>query len=57
MAAGHSVVVLVQLAFLISIFDIQGPAAYLVGLIWYLFHSAQQFTRMLYVRPKADLAK
>ena len=56
MATGHALVVFVQLAFLFSIFDIAGPAAYLAGLIWYLFHSAQQFTRMLYVRPKSDLA-
>ena len=57
MATGHSVVVLVQFAYLFSIFDIKGPAACMVGLIWYLFHSAQQFTRMLYVRPKSDLAE
>ncbi len=57
MAAGHIVVVLVQLAFVFSMFGIEGPAAYLVGLIWYLLHSAQQFTRMLYVRPKSDLAR
>ena len=56
MVAGHIAVVLVQLASLFSIFDMKGPAAFLLALIWYLLHSAQQFTRMLYVRPKSDLA-
>jgi hypothetical protein len=57
MTAGHIVIVLAQFSFLFSIVSIKGPAAYLVGLIWYLLHAAQQFTRMLYVRPKSDLAR
>jgi len=55
MVTGHVLVVLLQLEFLVAIFGIEGPAAYSAALIWYLIHSAQQFTRMLYVRPKTDL--
>lgn len=56
MAAGHVIVVLVQLAFLFSVFDLAATAAFSVGLIWYLLHSTQQFTRMLFIRAKSDVA-
>ena len=52
MVAGHIVVLLVQLAFIFSILDIAGAAAYSLALVWYLLHSAQQFTRMLFFQPK-----
>ncbi len=55
MTVGHVVVVLVQLAFLFSVFDLTGTAAFSAGLIWYLLHSAQQFTRILFVRAKSDV--
>lgn len=51
MTAGHVAVILAQLAFLFSILDIAGVAAYFLGLVWYLLHGAQQFARMLFVQP------
>lgn len=56
MAAGHIVVVLALLAFLIPAFGFDGPATFSAGLIWYLLHSVQQFTRMLFIRARSDVA-
>ena len=53
MVSGHIVVLLVQLAVIFSILDIAGAAAYSLALVWYLLHSAQQFTRMLFFQPKS----
>ena len=50
----HIVVVFIQLAYLLSIPDIADAAAFSLGLIWYLMHSAHQFVRMLFVQPKRD---
>ena len=50
----HIVVVFIQLAYLLSIPDIADAAAFSLGLIWYLMHSAHQFVRMLFVQPKHD---
>jgi hypothetical protein len=55
MTTGHVVVVLVQVTFLFSLFDLPATAAFATGLIWYLLHSAQQFTRMLFIRAKSDV--
>lgn len=52
MAAGHIIVVLLQLAVVFSLLEETSPAAYTAALIWYLIHAAQQFTRMLFVQPK-----
>jgi len=52
MTGGHIVVIVVQLSSVFSIFELADDAAYVVALIWYLVHSAQQFTRMLFVQPK-----
>jgi hypothetical protein len=43
---------LLQLACLLSFFDIAGAAAFSLALIWYLLHSAHQFVRMLFLQPK-----
>ena len=48
----HIVVMLVQLAYILSILDIAGAAAFSLALIWYLLHSAHQFVRMLFLQPK-----
>jgi hypothetical protein len=53
---GHLAIVLLQLAFLFSVFDPTPVAAFSTGLIWYLLHAAQQFTRMLFFRAKSDVA-
>jgi hypothetical protein len=55
MATGHVLCILVQVAFLASIFD-SGMGAFAIGLVWYLMHSAQQFTRMLFVPTRSDVA-
>jgi hypothetical protein len=52
MTGGHIVVIVVQLSSVFSIFELADDAAYVAALIWYLVHSAQQFTRMLFVQPK-----
>ena len=52
MAAGHIIVVLLQLAVIFSLLDDTSPGPYLAALIWYLLHAVQQFTRMLFVQPK-----
>ena len=55
MAAGHGLVIVLQVAFLASFVD-SGIAVFAIGLAWYLLHSAQQFTRMLFVHAKSDVA-
>lgn len=56
MAAGHIIVVLLQLAVIFSLLDDNSPGPYLAALIWYLLHAVQQFTRMLFVHPKSSSA-
>jgi hypothetical protein len=55
MAAGHVVVVLLQLGVVFSLLEQSSAGAYSAALIWYLIHAAQQFTRMLFVQPKGTL--
>ena len=52
MAAGHIIVVILQLAVIFSLLEESSRGAYIAALIWYLIHAAQQFTRMLFVHPK-----
>ena len=52
MAAGHVLVVLLQLTVVFSLIRDIGAAAYISALIWYLLHAAQQFARMLFIQPK-----
>jgi hypothetical protein len=52
LVSAHIIVLFIQLAYIFSIFDIAGPAAFSLALIWYLLHSAHQFVRMLFVQPK-----
>jgi hypothetical protein len=47
-------IVLLQLASIFSLLGDQRAGAYIAGLIWYLLHSAQQFTRMLFIQPRDD---
>jgi hypothetical protein len=51
-AAGHVLIILLQLAVVFSLIRDIGAAAYVSALIWYLLHAAQQFTRMLFIRPE-----
>lgn len=52
MVTGHIVVLFMQLSVIFSIIEFASSATYVAALIWYLLHSAQQFTRMLFVQPK-----
>jgi len=52
MAAGHVLVVLLQLTVVFSLIRDIGAAAYISALIWYLLHAAQQFARMLFIQPE-----
>ena len=54
MAAGHVLFILMPAAFLVSVVK-SGVAAFAIGLTSYLVHSAQQFTRMLFVSAKSDV--
>ncbi|HSG98106.1 MAG TPA: hypothetical protein VLA11_08950, partial [Woeseiaceae bacterium] len=51
-ASVHIIVMLIQLAFILSILDVAGAGAFSLALIWYLLHSAHQFVRMLFVQPE-----
>jgi hypothetical protein len=52
LVSAHIIVVFIQFAYVFSIFDIAGAAAFSLALMWYLLHSAHQFVRMLFVQPK-----
>lgn len=54
MVAGHVIVVLLLIAVITFSLDVRGAAAYVVSLIWYLMHAAQQFARMLFVQPSGS---
>ena len=51
MVAGHVAIILLQLSVIFSFVSGKGEAAYVISLIWYLVHAAQQFARMLFVQP------
>jgi len=51
MTVGHVVIVSLQVAVILSLFVQKGAAVYVIALIWYLMHAAQQFARMLFVQP------
>ena len=57
MIVGHAIVLALQIAYLSSATELNGAAVFLAGLFWYLLHSVQQFTRMLFIRSKSDLAQ
>lgn len=52
MAAGHTIVLLLQLAVMLGLLESRAPGVISLGLIWYLIHAAQQFVRMLFIQPK-----
>ena len=56
MAAGHVIVILLQLGVTFALLDGYATGIYLLGLVWYLMHAAQQFTRMLFIQPKTGAA-
>ena len=56
MVTGHVVVIVLLFAVVFSAFEERGAAIYQVGLVWFLIHAAQQFARMLFVRPGSGSA-
>lgn len=51
MTVGHIAVIVLQLTTVLSLVVDKSETAYVIGLIWYLIHAAQQFARMLFVQP------
>jgi hypothetical protein len=51
MTAGHVAVMLFQLSAIFSLVVDKGAAVFVIALVWYLIHAAQQFSRMLFVQP------
>jgi hypothetical protein len=51
MAAGHVAVMLLQVSAIFSLVVDKGAAVFVIALVWYLVHAAQQFARMLFVQP------
>lgn len=54
MLSGHAVALALQIGVAAALIVDAAPAAYLAGLVWYLIHAAQQFSRMLFVHLKDD---
>ena len=55
MALGHGIVALLLIGVVVSLIREKAAGVYLATLIWYLVHAAQQFARMLFIRPRGDL--
>ena len=51
MTVGHVAIILLQVSVIFSLVADKGAAAFVIALIWYLIHAAQQFARMLFVQP------
>lgn len=54
MIGGHVIAFALQLGVVAGLIVDAAPATYLAGLIWYMVHAAQQFTRMLFVRLRDE---
>jgi len=52
MATGHVLIILLQLTVIFAQIDGIGAASYISGMLWYLLHAAQQFSRMLFIQPE-----
>ena len=50
-ALGHLANIVLQLVSATHASDLAGHGVYVVGLVWYLFHAALQFSRMLFIQP------
>jgi len=48
---GHLANIVLQLFNAMHASSLAGPGAYVLGLVWYLFHAALQFSRMLFIQP------
>jgi hypothetical protein len=54
MFAGHVIVLLLLLGVVFSLIDEAAAGTYLLALVWYLVHAAQQFSRMLFIQPRSE---
>ena len=52
MAAGHALIIVLQVLVVVGAIRARAPAVYLAGLVWILLHAAHQFARMLFVQPR-----
>ena len=52
MAVGHVAIISLQVAVIFSLLAEKDATVYVMALIWYLMHAAQQFARMLFVQPR-----
>jgi hypothetical protein len=50
-ALGHLGNIVLQLVNAADASAVSGAGVYIVGLLWYLFHAALQFSRMLFIQP------
>ena len=50
-ALGHLANVVLQLVNATDAGGVPAPGIYVTGLLWYLFHAALQFSRMLFIQP------
>lgn len=51
MAAGHSIILILQLFVVLVEWAPRNAGIFNLGLIWYLIHASQQFARMLFIQP------
>ena len=56
MILGHVGVIVLQLSAIFSLVPVTAATAFVIALIWYLIHSAQQFVRMLFVQPSSNIS-
>ena len=52
LAVAHIIVLLLQLGVVTGLIEGRAPGAFILGLIWYLAHAAQQFVRMMFILPR-----
>lgn len=52
LTAGHIIVLLLLLGVMTGFIGDRAAGVYVLGLVWYLIHAAQQFTRMLFILPR-----
>ncbi len=51
MATGHTLILILQLFVVLTEWVPRNAGFFSLGLIWYLIHASQQFSRMLFIQP------
>ena len=57
MILAHVAVIVLQLSAAFSLIPVSAATAFVIALVWYLIHSAQQFVRMLFVQPNSAISE